>query len=119
MLFVGEPPSNATPDLRNTFVLVRLPADVCVIKRREYFAGEVWWLSAHAAFKVAHDWPVGHKQVFNFGPLCLALLEQAVAEWRRPHHTWPPEQAARDLEYHVLLAAAAETDCCPANRDAI
>ncbi len=101
LLYVGVPPFGADLNplgLREQFVVVPLPVDVCF---KAYNGTEkVWWFESFGAFKRAYDWPVGHKQVFNFGPVCLCLVKDALEQSKKAVHTWPAEYVERN---HALL----------------
>jgi hypothetical protein len=101
LLYVGVPPFGTELNplgLREQFVVVPLPVDVCFMGHCR--TEKVWWFESFAGFKFAYDSPVGHKQVFNFGPVCLRLVTDALEQSKKAVHTWPAEYVERN---HALL----------------
>ena len=101
LLYVGVPPFGAKLNplgLREQFVVVPLPVDVSF--KSNNGTEKVWWFESFNGFKTAYDWPVGFKQVFNFGPVCLRLVKDALKQSKKAVHTWPAEYVECN---HALL----------------
>ena len=65
-----------------------------------FFRGRAERLGGGASGSTQYDWPVGYKQVFNFGPVCLRLVKDALEQSKKAVHTWPAEYVERN---HALL----------------
>ena len=117
LLYVGVPPSGGhnPHGLKEEFVVVQLPADVAFVRRTSY-EQQFWWLSSLQALKAAHDWPVGHKQVFCYGPISLQLTDFAMKCWKSPVTQWTKDERERDVDAHQEIAEKLEAgECCPAS----
>ena len=113
LLYVGVPPMTeaANPlQLKETFVVAVLPADVCVRAPASYMDA-FWWLSDFQTFKRAYESPVGTKQLFNFGPLCPEILCAASSSFSQTTTTW----TERETGEHG--AAGYDATCCGEDQD--
>ena len=113
LLYVGVPPMTeaANPlQLKETFVVAFLPADVCCWSPERYKEA-VWWFKDFSAFWRAYEWPVGTKQLFNFGPLRPEILCAASSSFSQTTTTW----TERETGEHG--AANYDATCCGEDQD--